>query len=95
MYSLPFLLQIYAEAIFLSKIMSYNIRVFKGAFKYAAENGSVSFAKRFCTSERLRGKPQRDGLLAAFFSDCGRDSSELGQLIRSEFWTILVRGNRS
>ena len=44
MYSLPFLLQIYAEAIFLSKIMSYNIRVFKGAFKYAAENGSVSIA---------------------------------------------------
>ena len=76
-------------------MVSYNIRVFKGAFKDTAENGGVSFTEGFCPSKSLRRKSQRDRLLAAFFSVGGGDPSELVQLLCSELGSILIRRDRS
>lgn len=80
--------------VFTSKIMSYNIRIFKGAFEDTAENGGVSFTEGFCPSKSLRRKSQRNRLLAAFFSVGGGNPSELGQLLCGELGTILIRRDR-
>lgn len=85
----------YAEVALSSKMVPCDIRIFKGTFKNTAENGSVSLAEGFCSSESLRREPQSDRLLAAFFSVSRRDSSELGQLLPGKFGTIFIRGKRS
>lgn len=60
---------------------SYDIWVLKGTFKDTTENRSVPLSESLCSSEGLGRETQSDRLLAAFFSVCSRDSSELGQLL--------------
>ena len=74
-------------------MVPYDIRVLQGTFKDTAENGGVSLAEGFCPSDRLRGEPQRDRLLATFFSVGCRDPSELSQLLHGEFGTIFIWGD--